>query len=900
MQRAKLSVLISLLVSSASYDALAAEQQAAEVEKVERIAVTGSRLKRINVEGASPIVTISAAEIAATGYTTVSDVLRNSNLNSFGSWGGGANNSWGSQSTVALKGSSVNHTLTLLNGRRMAKSPVLDGGASNLNTIPASAIERIEILSDGASAIYGTDAIAGVINIILRDDFQGVELQTKIEKPEAEGGDSSFLAFTGGLSGDLGNVLFSWEHYEYSPIMQKDRDFLKANIKSGDGSYIQDWTGLSTTGRVLVKKATGDWLNPIANANGSCDMYNLTDQTEFYGELKDRDFADDRICAYDFTLAAAWGSRTRRDSMLLNYSYNLTDDTRLTARGYWSNQEAMDSSAPTPATIRFDKALPSYQTADGWILREVEAGDSLRYRFNTLGNRNAEHNDNNLDLLIALEGSAGSVNWDLSANYNRYNYFAWGRNYLLSSALTSSVGSYDADAGKFNGWDPRDPKSPVPLTAIANSDKRSEAVYSEVSGGAQFDLIELPGGIITSYVGASLRKEQYRSSIDAQSEAGNVIGGNGGSGGEGDRNVKAVYFETSLPIIDELELNIAGRYDDYNDFGDTFNPQASLSYKPLDSLLLRASYGTGFRAPTLSDLYQTRVEGFLRQANYRLCHQANSINNPGASLEELVGITFGNCKVSGSEFSHITGGNPDIQPEESTSYNLGVVYQMTDDWSVSFDLWNLELENEIDDLSNDALIRIDYLNSLGLGAPVNDLFPGVGVTFDSAGRFEQLVNVTGNFGSSERKGIELSLNGSIDTDFGKFTVRTTWSHFKKYTNTFVNGKGEFEVSEDQIGLIGRPQDRVNATISYIIDNHKLSLYSNFTSKQDKAENNILDSYLSHNLTYSYNASWNADLSLSVLNMLDKQPPLGSNTNAPNTSLYNYTGRSLVVSYKQRF
>jgi iron complex outermembrane recepter protein len=158
-------------------------------EEVERIQITGSRIKRVAIEGATPITVINVADLINSGFSTVGDALRDSNLNAFGSWGGGANNSWASQSTVQLKGASAQHTLTLLDGKRMAKSPVLDGGASNLNTIPMAAVERIEILTDGASAIYGTDAIAGVINIILKKDFQGIRFDARTDKPTADGGD---------------------------------------------------------------------------------------------------------------------------------------------------------------------------------------------------------------------------------------------------------------------------------------------------------------------------------------------------------------------------------------------------------------------------------------------------------------------------------------------------------------------------------------------------------------------------------------------------------------------------------------------------------------------------------------------------------------------------------------
>lgn len=165
-------------------------------ETVERIEVTGSRIKRIDMEGASPITTITADELAKSGFSTVGDALRSSNLNAFGSWGGGSNNGWGSQATVQLKGASAFHTLTLLDGKRMAKSPVMDGGAANINTIPMAAVERIEILTDGASAIYGTDAIAGVVNIILKKDFEGIQFDARMDRPTQEGGDSSNMSFT--------------------------------------------------------------------------------------------------------------------------------------------------------------------------------------------------------------------------------------------------------------------------------------------------------------------------------------------------------------------------------------------------------------------------------------------------------------------------------------------------------------------------------------------------------------------------------------------------------------------------------------------------------------------------------------------------------------------------------
>jgi iron complex outermembrane receptor protein len=170
-----LAATIASTLAFAPSAAFAADDAVDGEEEVERIAITGSRIKRVDMEGASPVTVINSADLLKAGFTTVGDALRDSNLNAFGSWGGGSNNSWASQSTVQLKGASAEHTLVLLDGQRLSKSPVLNGGAANLNVIPMAAVERIEILTDGASAVYGSDAIAGVINIIIKKEFEGVE-----------------------------------------------------------------------------------------------------------------------------------------------------------------------------------------------------------------------------------------------------------------------------------------------------------------------------------------------------------------------------------------------------------------------------------------------------------------------------------------------------------------------------------------------------------------------------------------------------------------------------------------------------------------------------------------------------------------------------------------------------
>lgn len=885
MKFSKLSLCIGAVLGLSGGN-LAAQE--AESSSVERIEVTGSRIKRVDMEGATPVTILDSQYLESTGFTTVGEVLRNSSFNSFGSWGGGSNNSWGSQSTISLKGSGAFHTLILLDGQRMAKSPVLNGGAANLNTIPRAAVERIEILTDGASAIYGTDAIAGVVNIILKKDFEGAEVSVRAERPEAEGGDANSYTLTGGLDSKKGNMIFTWEHYEQDAIFDRMRDWTRLGVmEGGDPAFIDDWVGMSPTGRTLIRSgSTWDYLNPITNAD--CDAYNINGKQEFYGPLQDRTYPNDRICGYDYTLEAAMSTQSRRDNMLVNYSYQLAQDIKLLARGYWAKNETLETSAPTPANIIFDKDLPSYTTAEGYDLAHVETGDRMAFRFNTLGNRTTKSSDDILDILVALEGATEIFDWNASYTYSRYNNFAWGQNYILNSALTDAVGDWDEDEQRFEGWDPRDPHSSVPPGVRANFDKRNEAVYEELNLGATFNLFELSGGEVGLHIGASYREEEFSSEIDGQAAAGNVFGGNGGAGGIADREVYAGYFELLLPVLDELEVNLAARYDDYSDFGSTFNPQLSIRYNLTSDLLLRASWGEGFRAPTLQDLYQGQQEGWGDQKNWIRCYQ------DGTSLAE--------CTLEEHTVTY-TGGNQDLQPEESESINLGLVWQINDTYFVRLDYWQLELKNLIDDMEGEeVLLRQVFLwQDQGESTYIGDVISGLGYKIGPSGRLESITALTGNFGESDRAGYDLQLGAEYETGIGEFKATLDWSHYVKYTYSYLDpASGEVLTSEDKAGQVEYPDDKLNLTLNWEWGDHNVNLLATYIDKQqDVAGSDRLDSYTTLNLSYSLQLPWEGKLAIGALNLLDEEVPLDQ-SNETRRELYDIRGRTLWLSYTQSF
>ncbi len=879
----------------------AADVDESQAKEVERISVTGSRIKRLDLEGASPITIITADEIMNDGFKTVGDALRASNLNSFGSWGGGSNNGWGSQSTVALKGSSAFHTLVLLDGKRMAKSPVLNGGASNLNTIPLSAVERIEVLSDGASAIYGTDAIAGVINIILKKDFEGIQFDASATRPSSEGGDSNRLSFTGGLNSDMGQLVFTIEHYEVDTILQKDRSYTSPFLNGNDSpDAFQGWTNLSPTGRVLTQGAAGGWVwsHPFENTDKSCaDVYG----SDFVGVLNDTDYAGDTLCGYDYTQQAATSVSQTRDNTLINYTYDIFEDVKFTARAYWAKNKTLDVSAPVPASISIPQGLPAYTTDEGIQLRELTADPNagMRFRFDTAGNRVSEHHDSILDYLIGLEGSTDNFDWDVSVNYNKYNNYTWGTGYLLRGASTDLVGSWDDDAndgaGGFVGWDPRDPNSPMPAGAAANYDKRMIAEYFNLNGGIAFSLFDLPGGEVQAYVGAAYREESIDSKVAALAEAGKIAGGNGGSGGSGDRDVTAGYFELALPVLDDLEINLAGRYDNYSDFGGTFNPQISARYQILDSLGIRTSWGTGFRAPTLSDLYQGTTEGYGDITNSLAC-----LSN-GEEIESCNRVENAPTR---------TGGNRDLKPETSTTFNLGVAWNATENIGITLDYWTLETEDLITTLGASEIVETqaklcEVAAQLGTNCPGVDLiYPGTSVTLAGNGRIDHVVSEKINVGLSEREGIDFNFSADFETGIGDFGLDIAWTHYIKYRYTYSDG-GVQVLADDIAGRDRRPDDRGNITLKYSRDEHSLTYYGNYIDKQkawtrtDSGKWFEIDSVFYHNLTYSYELPWNNRVSVGVTNLSDEEPAFRANGEYEG-DLYDIRGRAYWVSFSQSF
>lgn len=312
LRKSRLSAAVAFALASAAVVAtpvLAEEGQ--NVEKLQKIKVTGSRISRVDVEGSTPVVSVTKAKIEQSGQQTVADYLKQASYNSFGGVSPASGSSFQSQSSVGLRGLGSERTLVLLNGKRVAGSPTMGGTAINLNTIPMAAVERVEVNLDGGSAIYGSDAIGGVINVVLKEGYDGLTFQGRLGSPTEEGGDESSGSVVAGVNGEKGSLMAVYEHDKKDVIYSRDRDYLAKQGNDAPSAYgrnVEGITGLDANGDPIWKYGP---LAGATNADGSC-------KEPFIG------FEDG--CNFNYGQVAATTASRSRDTLYVNGRYHINDN----------------------------------------------------------------------------------------------------------------------------------------------------------------------------------------------------------------------------------------------------------------------------------------------------------------------------------------------------------------------------------------------------------------------------------------------------------------------------------------------------------------------------------------------------------------------------------------------
>ena len=817
-----------------------AEDKTVDLEKIE---VTGSHIKRVDREGPSPVIVINREEIDKSGASTTSDLLRKLTLNNGVSFNENNFNSEAPGSSgINLRGLGQNATLVLINGRRMANYGFAQGVTEtfvDLNSIPLGAIERIEIQKDGASATYGSDAIAGVVNVILRKNYTGTEATAGYGvSSEGDAEETTVNAVTGANIGD-GNLTFVFDYYNRDGFKLGDREFSASNdysARTSEGG--QDFGSIANPSTNVLDPATGAPLKPVSLYNFNPDITAVPDM--------------------------------ERISALLSFNHSLGSNLDFFSE-LQVGQVTTDNQLPgTP----FGEFIPAggFNTFGQDVIAIWRLDDIGKRKFNV---------ETDVQRLVAgIEGAVGEWDWEAAVNLARSKTVQEGRNFVLAQALDDALTN-----DTYNPFDIAANSAAV-LDPIRTSIKRTG--ISEIAGidaQATTEIAQLENGPIALALGIDRRYESMSDKPDSLTGQGLVLGA-GGTSVDGDRISTSLFAEVNLPLAEDLEMQLAARYEDYSDFGNTTNPKVALRYQPTNNFLLRTSIGTGFRAPSLAELYI----------------------GPTLDLPFLIDTT--RCNATGTlgcgdeQYATNLVGNPDLDAEESQSFYLGGVYEPVTNFVIGLDYWRYEHTNKIDNnaqfiLDNEASFSGQVTRDAGASTGPGDPGPIVSIDADFFNVAEQ-----------ETDGIDLSLKYMWKAGgAGTFTIQEVLSRLL----SFDRKTSEDQPFEDLAGTYRFPELKSTTSFAWALNDFGASLTANYLGGYEDSlfgrinpstgniDTHKVDSLLTFDAQFFYRVIKSGTLTVGINNLTDEEPPFANGEiEGYDVAHHNPIGRFYYLRYKHEF
>jgi iron complex outermembrane receptor protein len=869
----KLAHLIALI--GVASPAFAQDPAPAPMQRVE---ITGSSIKRIAVEGALPIQLISKEDIERAGITSAEQLVAmlsangtgadNMTSNQGGDFLSGIKSHNNGASGASLRGLGSSSTLVLLNGRRVATHG-LNGQSVDLNSIPIAAVQRVEVLKDGASAIYGTDAIGGVINFILKKDFKGVELSAFVDKTEQGGGDiyrTSITAGHGDLQTDGFNVMASLTVDRNTKLEGKDRDF--------HNGY-QPARGLApdTTGTPYANLRTGAGTAAPSNFKvdgaGSYSRFNLLSEQGKCGTIAGMNQYESvlwgnsalgKACAYDYGSQWILQQPIDRVNLVSRATIKLNADNQLFFELNGSQTKSKVQYTPIQVAFVYPTTGPYYQDYSAYVSNfDKTKGERLQWRCLECGPRIQDTKTKAYRFLTGLEGVVGG--WDYKTGISAAG----------SKADTTIISGYvynDAflnvlNSGVVNPFLGTGVQGAAGTAAI-DSVRATGPLYGGKTSLVQFDgtlsreVFNLPAGAVSAAVGFDVRKETYTFN-DAIYHTGKPLINGVGSDPALDkvtRDIKAVYAELFVPIVTGLEAQLAVRRDHYSDFGSTTNPKIALRYQPMKQILFRASANKGFHAPDYDALYSGETPGLLNNfATDPACP-----TTPGA-----------NCR---DKWDTRSGGNKNLRPERSKQYSYGIVIEPMANMLASVDFWHIERTDRVVSLDpTDVLANYSVLGSNVIRLPNGEIDYVRGGYINAAG--------------DKVSGVDVgwSMNGKYDSS--RWEVAFDGSYVNKFeTHLIANQPWEDLVGKyNQTDLQLRWKHQIRLTWSNGPWSTTFTqLYKSGYKDWSPADlggtppagfNPNVKDYLLYNVSTTYQYSKALTFSVGIKNLFDQDPPFSA-------------------------
>ncbi len=945
MKQFKFSKAAFLIAGALTYPSIgyAAEQDSTgdEASKEHKLVVTGSRIKRTQGEGALPVTIITRQEMQQEGITSAEQLMLALNITANSTDNLASNNGITNSDNRGNNGFSganfrqqgADSTLVLLNGRRVSTHG-MKGRAVDINSIPFAAIERVEILRDGASAVYGTDAIGGVLNFILRNDYEGVEVSAFSDVTEAGGGNINRITLMGGF-GNLINDGYNWvttlSARKNEVLRGTDRDFtntfqpnrgLSPDTRGPQFASINDrWSSPDdpTSGHYnLIGNGLDDPTDPD---NAEASVINILDlpgglgcdafpNQGPYDHYLWNSYGSRYACAWDYPRASVIRQPVESNNIVSSLTATIGEDAEFFAEVVGSKVTATKVFEPiqiTPWSLRtldgsgnthwYPSTGSSYQMIVDALTNqfgssELNIGAPIAYRWRCMdcGPRQIETETTAGRALAGLRGTIGEWDWETAFSYassEGKSHLSGG--YYYEDGLARVLGSGDLNPFLLPG----ESQTQVGLDALAAASAAGTTLYSGKTEVKQFDAsvtgdtgIELGGGSIMVATGVDLRWEYFKFNGDRRSQAEqDVVGRIEGAPfdesnilDKASRKVAAWYGEALLPITEDFEVTLAVRHDRYSGFGGTTNPKISFKYTPFEALLFRGAYNTGFRVPSFNQLFSG-----VREEDYTGQDLVDPATCPTLTVDE----NDPNCLPIQPNL--IQGGKSDLQPEESKQYSWGIVAGLGENTSLNIDWWHIN--------------KIGTIQLPGLTAMVNnyDIF-SENFLRDSTGRITSIDNRWVNAGERRTTGIEMGLKtkwemlgGSWNYEFNgsylvedksriqtnvEFGPNAVGQHTRrniplrwKVTNKVSFSDGDWRHTLSQLYRHGY-NDEVPVGIAAALEDGSAEALASIPSGWEPK----VDAHITYNYSIAYSGFEDIRAVFGIKNIFDTDPPFTAHQN----------------------
>ena len=902
----KTAVALAILASVGSPLSYA-EEIKEEAKEVEVISVTGSRIARTDIEGIAPLVVFTRADLDASAMTNVGQFLQKMPSIS----GPAANHAQqfsGGVATATLRGLGSRNTLVLVNGRRLGSAGV--GGYSDLNSIPMAAVENIEVLLDGASAVYGSDAIAGVVNVIMNTDFEGMKVKTNYGISDRNDNAEKGLEITYGIATDKGNLLVSYSRTRVDGYRMASRNVQADPDKRGMGGVnLRD--PLSSTGSTY--NIDGDWYV----LKDSSDRFNSMDDLREYNHPWDESWFPGDVPVgdedgFNYWLYDMGSADLDVENWWVSGTSEVNNDVEIFFEYLQNDRKSLSQSQPYAFTSDFGD--PVTYSADNMYNTTGQSFNVAR-AFMELGARDV----NNIDasttrMVVGAKGEFHDWDWDLSFNRQRTESYNNIMGVSYSRVLAAAGSSAECEA-RSDGCVPLDLMgkvgsiTPEMLTYLQRDAKsRSEGSMDSYQFNITGDLFETDAGVIKAAFGAEYRSEHAIYDASKMDEDGDRIF----QGGLADTNPPEVnitefYGEVVIPLLSDvsmaklLEVDMSARYSDYSDFGTTTTPKFGLKWQPIEGVLVRGSYSEGFRAPGFDELHSGLVGGW-----------GNAPTDPCANQDDYDYTTLPGCPqnlggpapIGNGAFTY-SGGNSELEPEKSESITAGIVWvpSFLDGFTISVDMFDIEKTNVIrtsnrfETILNNAEGKAGFENMVDRAAD---------------GHISNVYVLYENTGYQNITGFDTEITYAFSTDsFGAFDFNIQAAKMTDYKS------GDSEaVAKDFVGNwyegSSFPKLKVNMTATWNYDNLGLTWTTRYVDGVTAApgqgywyteSQKVMDSSVKHDAQLSYDiVDLDSNISIGVENVFDAEPPLviGSYRNGYDATNFTSRGRYFYARVSMSF